>query len=33
MFSSKNRAFASIYAKNEKNANKQLDKIIETYGG
>ncbi len=33
MFSSKNRDFASLYAKNEANGNKQLQKTIEAYGG
>ncbi|MDD4772002.1 MAG: hypothetical protein PHZ09_00160 [Eubacteriales bacterium] len=33
MFTTKNRDFASLYAKNEKNANKNLDKTIEAYGG
>ncbi len=31
MFSTKSRDFASLYAKNEKNANKQLEKTIEAY--
>jgi len=33
MFSSKNRDFASLYAKNEEKANKQLQKTIKAYGG
>lgn len=31
MFSTKNRDFASLYAKNEKSANKMLQKLVDAY--